>query len=38
MKTLEYLQYLPKISLQPDKETKYDNDNLQRASWDLHQI
>ena len=24
--------------MQPDKQVKNDKDNLQRASWDLHQI
>ena len=33
-----YLQYLPELPLQPDKKTKYGNENLERASWYLHKI
>ena len=34
----ECLQYLPELPQQPDKKTKHGNENLQRASWYLHQI
>ena len=37
-----YLQYLPELPQQPDKKIKkkkkHGNENLQRASWYLHQI
>ena len=34
-----YLQYLPELPQQPDKnKTKHGNENFQRASWYLHQI
>ena len=35
LKNTESFQHLP---WQPDKQTEHDIENLQRASWDLHQI
>ena len=32
-----YLQYLPELPQQPNKNKKYGNENFQRASWYLHQ-
>ena len=33
-----YLQYLPELPQQPNKNKKHGNENFQRASWYLHQI
>ena len=39
MNTECYLQYLPELPQQPDKnKTKRGNHNFQRASWHLHKI